>query len=154
MRFSAPLARALVADSPVRYTMKASVFSGKTQTDCDCVKFGYRSVEMTAENGLTINGKHYPINGVCTHADCGLFGKAVPDNVQKYKIDLIRQMGANAYRTSHYPHAECVMEALDENGFIVLDETRRFESAEESKKQLETLIKRDRNSPCRSFSGR
>lgn len=138
-------------DSPVRYTMKTSVFSGKKQTDCDCVKFGYRSIKMTTENGLSINGKHYPINGVCTHADCGLFGKAVPDNVQKYKIDLIKQMGANAYRTSHYPHADCVMEALDENGFIVMDEARRFESAEESKKQLETLIKRDRNRPSVIF---
>lgn len=138
-------------DNPVRYTMKTSVFSGKKQTDCDCVKFGYRSIKMTTENGLSINGKHYPINGACTHADCGLFGKAVPDNVQKYKIDLIKQMGANAYRTSHYPHADCVMEALDKNGFIVMDEARRFESAEESKKQLETLIKRDRNRPSVIF---
>ena len=138
-------------DHPVRYTLKAKVFSGKTQTDCSVVKFGYRSVKMTSESGLTINGNRYPINGVCTHADCGLFGKAVPDNVQKYKIDLIKQMGANAYRTSHYPHAECVMEALDENGFIVMDETRRFESTEESKKQLETLIKRDRNRPSVIF---
>lgn len=138
-------------DSPVRYEMRASVYSGKTQTDCDSVKFGYREAAISSKDGLTINGKKYPINGVCTHADCGLFGKAVPDNVQKYKVSLIKQMGANAYRTSHYPHAECVMEELDKNGFIVMDETRRFESTEEGKKQLEMLIKRDRNRPSVIF---
>ena len=42
-------------------------------------------------------------------------------------------MGANGYRTSHYMQAESLMDALDENGFIVLDETRWFESTEESK---------------------
>lgn len=138
-------------DSPVRYDMRAAVYSGNTLCDADSVKYGYREISVTSKDGLLINGKRYPINGVCAHADCGLFGKAVPDNVQRYKIGLIKQMGANAYRTSHYPHAECVMEELDKNGFIVLDETRRFESTEEGKRQLETLIKRDRNRPSVIF---
>lgn len=58
-------------------------------------------------------------------------------------------MGANGYRTSHYPHPEAVMDALDELGFIVIDETRWFESTDEGKAQLEMLVKRDRTDrPC------
>jgi beta-galactosidase len=55
--------------------------------------------------------------------------------------------GANGYRTSHYPHSTATMDLLDEMGFLVIDETRRFESTEEGLAQLEILIKRDRNRP-------
>lgn len=138
-------------ESPVRYVMRASVYCGEQLKDVDDVKFGFRYFYADPDKGLLINGKHYLIKGVCSHADCGLLGKAVPDNVHRYKIKLIKEMGANGYRTSHYPHAEAVMEALDENGFIVMDETRWFESTDEGKEQLEMLIKRDRNRPCVFF---
>jgi beta-galactosidase len=59
----------------------------------------------------------------------------------------MKQMGANGYRTSHYPQAEALMDALDENGFIVMAETRWFDSSDEGKAQLEMLMKRDRNHP-------
>ena len=51
-------------------------------------------------------------------------------------------MGANDYRTSHYPHAEATMDALAELGFIVMDEIRWFESTDEGKQQLEMLMQR------------
>ena len=60
-------------------------------------------------------------------------------------------MGANGFRTAHYPHSEATMDALDELGFIVLDETRWFESSDEGKEQLEMLVKRDRNRPSVFF---
>jgi beta-galactosidase len=60
-------------------------------------------------------------------------------------------MGANGYRTAHYPHSEAMMEALDENGFIVMDETRWFESTAEGLDQLSMLVKRDRNRPSVFF---
>ena len=78
-------------------------------------------------------------------------GKAVPDNIHRYKVALMKEMGANAYRTSHYPQSEALMEALDANGFLVMDETRWFESTDEGKAQLEMLIKRDRNRACVIF---
>ena len=138
-------------DSPTRYTMRARIFSGKSECDCDEVKFGFRTFRIDPDNGLFINGKHYKIKGVCGHADCGLLGKAVPDNVHAYKVRLMKEMGANGYRTSHYPQAEALMEELDKNGFIVMDETRWFESTDEGKAQLEMLMKRDRNRACVFF---
>ncbi|MBO5224408.1 MAG: DUF4982 domain-containing protein [Clostridia bacterium] len=138
-------------DSPTRYTMKATVFVNGTEVDSDEVKFGFRTFYLDPDKGMFINGKHYKIKGVCGHADCGLMGKAVPDNIHRYKVRLMKEMGANGYRTSHYPQAEALMEELDKNGFIVMDETRWFESTDEGKAQLEMLMKRDRNRACVFF---
>lgn len=134
-------------DSPRLYTAETVIY--KNGEPCDSVRdrFGFREFHFDPDNGLILNGRHVVIKGVCAHLDFGLTGKAVPDNIQRYKIELIKQMGANGYRTAHYPHSDATMDALDEMGFIVMDETRRFESTEEGKKQLEMLIKRDRNRP-------
>ena len=60
-------------------------------------------------------------------------------------------MGANGFRTSHYQNSTATLDALDELGFLVMDETRWFEATEEAMEQLETLVKRDRNRPSVIF---
>ena len=138
-------------DTPVQYTMRTRILRGAAEVDLTDVRFGFRWVTADPDKGLFINGKHYKIKGLCGHADFGLAGKAVPDNVHRYKVKLMKEMGANGYRVSHYPQAEALMDALDENGFIVMNETRWFESTEEGKAQLEMLMKRDRNRPSVIF---
>ena len=138
-------------DDPYRYTLRTTVVRGGEDVDTTEDKFGFRTVTIDPERGLFVNGKHYKLKGFCGHADCGLMGKAVPDNIHRYKVQLMKEMGANAYRTSHYPQSEALMEALDANGFLVMDETRWFESTDEGKAQLEMLIKRDRNRPSVIF---
>lgn len=138
-------------ETPVLYTMRATVYSGKNACDSDSVRFGFRTFRLDPDKGMFINDKHYKIKGVCGHADCGLMGKAVPDNIFRYKVRLMKEMGANGYRTSHYPQSEALMDALDENGFIVMDETRWFESTDEGREQLTMLMKRDRNRPSVFF---
>jgi beta-galactosidase len=138
-------------DAPYRYTLRTLVRREGMVVDVTEVKFGFRKVVIDPDKGLFVNGKHYKLKGFCGHADCGLMGKAVPDNIHRYKVELMKEMGANAYRTSHYPQSEALMEALDANGFLVMDETRWFESTDEGKAQLEMLIKRDRNRACVIF---
>ncbi len=138
-------------DDPYQYTCRTRVYDGDVLCDETSVKFGFRYFRIDPDRGLFINDKHYKIQGLCGHADCGLMGKAVPDNIHRYKIRLMKEMGANGYRTSHYPQAEALMDALDENGFIVMDETRWFESSEEGMEQLTMLMKRDRNRPSVFF---
>lgn len=134
-------------DSPNMYSVVTRVFAGKREADLYTARFGFRTIYADPEKGLFINGKHYKIQGVCGHADCGLMGKAVPDNIYRYKVEMLKEMGANGYRTTHYPQSEILMDALDENGFIVMNESRWFESTDEGLAQLEMLIKRDRNRP-------
>lgn len=138
-------------DDPYQYTLRTTILKGGQAVDEISVRFGCRTLSCTARDGLRINGKKYIVKGFCGHADCGLMGKAVPDNIHRYKVQLMKEMGANGYRTSHYPQAEALMDALDENGFIVLNETRWFESTEEGLAQLEMLMKRDRNRPSVIF---
>ncbi len=138
-------------ENPYQYTARTRIYKGGNLVDEYSVRFGFRSFYVDPQKGLFINDKHYKIKGLCGHADFGLTGKAVPDNIHRYKVRLMKEMGANGYRTSHYPQAEALMDALDENGFIVMDEIRWFESTEEGKAQLEMLVKRDRNRPSVFF---
>ena len=138
-------------ETPFRYTMRTCVFRGETETDRDEVKFGFRTIRTDCNEGLFLNGKPYRLKGFCAHESCGLTGKVIPETLQRYRVKLMKEMGANAYRTSHYPQSEELMEALDEAGFLVMDETRWFESTDEGREQLETLIRRDRNRPCVIF---
>jgi hypothetical protein len=134
-------ARLWSPETPYQYTMRTHVYCGARETDVSEVKFGCRTIRVDADEGLFINDKKYLIKGVCVHENCGLTGKFVPDNIHRHKVELLKQMGANGYRTAHYPHSEAMMDALDENGFIVMDETRWFDSSDEGKAQLEMLIK-------------
>ncbi len=134
------------------YTAVTSVYdeSGE-KIDVVRDRFGFREVTYDPDHGLFVNGEHVLIKGVCGHYDYGLTGKAVPDNIFRYKVKKLAEMGANGYRTSHYPQSEAIMDALDEAGFIVLDETRWFTSSPEGIAQLEMLVKRDRNRPSVFF---
>ncbi len=138
-------------DSPHLYTLTVRLFAGNTPVDEQVVRFGFRSVRTDPELGLLINDVPYKIKGVCAHENTGLTGCCVPDNLQRYRVKLLREMGANGYRTSHYPQSEALMDALDEAGFMVMDETRWFSSAPEAMEQLAFLIRRDRNRPSVIF---
>ena len=134
-------------ESPNLYIIKTVLKQNDEEIDENITRIGFRMVEVSVDKGLLINGKKTFIKGVCAHQDFGLTGLAVPDNIAKYKIKLIKEMGANGYRTSHYQQTAAYLDACDELGLLVMDEARWFESTEESFKQLESLIKRDRNRP-------
>ena len=134
-------------DNPNLYTVKTVLKLNGEETDENTTRIGFRTVEISADKGLLLNGKLTFINGVCAHQDFGLTGLAVPSNIAKYKVSLMKELGANGYRTSHYQQTESYMDAFDEQGLLVMDEARWFESTKEAIEQLESLIKRDRNRP-------
>ncbi len=138
-------------DSPNLYTVETVLI--KNGKECDNVtdRIGFRTAYCDANKGFFLNGKHVKIKGVCTHQDFGLTGIAVPDNILKYKIKMLKDMGSNGFRCSHYPHPTATMDALDEMGFIVMDECRWMESTEEGIAQMEMVMKRDRNRPSVIF---
>lgn len=138
-------------ETPNLYSATAKISVDGKIIDEYTARFGFRYFKADPEKGFFINGKKYIIKGLCGHADFGLTGKAVSDNIHRYKVKLMKEMGANGYRTSHYPQAEALMDALDENGFIVMDETRWFDSTDEGLEQLKMLVKRDRNRPSVFF---
>ncbi len=138
-------------EDPYQYTCETTLYLGETAVDVTETKFGCRTFVCDPDKGLFINGRSVKIKGLCGHYDCGLLGKAVSDNIFRHKVRMMQEMGANGYRTSHYPQATALMDALDAAGFIVFDETRWFASDEESMEALRMLVRRDRNRPSVFF---
>ena len=138
-------------ETPNLYKVVTRVYVDGVLSDEDYTRIGFRTIAVDAKDGFILNGRKVLIKGVCMHQDFGLTGLVLPDNVAKYKLDLIKQMGSNGVRLCHYMHCERTMDLLDEMGMIVFDETRWFESTEESLEQLRVLVMRDRNRPSVVF---
>ena len=135
-------------DNPYLYRLVALVRSGGRIVDSMTVKFGVRTITVDKDKGLFVNGKPVKIQGVCCHQDHAGVGSALPDYLQYYRIQLLKEMGVNGYRTSHNPPTPELLEACDSLGMLVLDETRLLNSGAEYGAEWERLILRDRNHPC------
>lgn len=149
LKYSATVKNPLLwdCDNPNLYTVKTVLKKNGEPIDENITRIGFRTVEISVDKGLLLNGEKTIIKGVCSHQDFGLTGLVMPDNVARYKIKLIKQMGANGFRTSHYQNSAVNMDLFDEMGFLVMNEARWFESTKEAMEQLESLVKRDRNRP-------
>jgi len=109
--------------------------------------FGIRSVVYDATKGLLINGEQVPVKGTCNHQDHAGIGAALPDSVQWYRVRTLKEMGCNSLRTSHNPPTPELLDACDQLGMLVNDETRMMSSNPEGLSQFENLVRRDRNHP-------
>lgn len=134
-------------DDPKLHRIYTRVSVNGKVTDETYTTFGFRQIEFSGEEGFFLNGKNVKIKGVCAHGDYGLSGIAVEQSILRYKARLIKEMGANAFRCSHYPHSEAFMNELDKLGIVSMNEVRWFSSAPQAMNDLRTLIKRDRNHP-------
>lgn len=134
-------------DAPKRYRAVSIVKFGNDTVDRIETRFGIRDIRVDADKGLYLNGRNIKLQGVCCHQDHAGVGSALPDYLHYYRIGLLKQMGVNAYRTSHNPPAPELLEACDSLGMLVLDEVRALNSSAEYMSQLEALVRRDRNHP-------
>jgi beta-galactosidase len=134
-------------DSPYLYRVVSEIKMGDKTIDKQINRFGVRSIRFDANEGFFLNGTHVKIKGTNNHQDHAGIGAALPDAMQYYRIDLLKKMGSNAYRTSHNAPTPELLEACDSLGMLVLDEQRLLNSSPEYIDQFERLIKRDRNHP-------
>ncbi|MDE3216066.1 MAG: DUF4982 domain-containing protein [Gemmatimonadota bacterium] len=140
-------ARLWSLESPHLYTLHTTVeLNGRPVDDCT-TPFGVRTMRWDAERGFFLNGRRVELQGTCNHQDHAGVGSALPDRLQYYRIARLKEMGANAYRTSHNPPTPELLDACDRLGMLVLDETRLFSSMPEGLSQFERLLRRDRNHP-------
>ena len=109
--------------------------------------FGIRSVAFDADKGFLLNGKTVKLKGTCNHQDHAGIGAALPDAVQYYRVRKLQEMGCNSLRTSHNPPTSELLDACDELGMLVFDETRMMSSNTEGMSQFAHLVRRDRNRP-------
>ena len=134
-------------DTPVLHRLVTEVISRGRVTDRVETPFGIRTIHFDADHGLLLNGTRVELKGTCNHQDHAGVGAALPDRLQEYRIAKLKEMGSNAYRTSHNPPTPELLDACDRLGMLVLDETRMFSPEAEGLGQLERMMRRDRNHP-------
>lgn len=110
--------------------------------------FGIRSIHFDPDHGFFLNGQRVEVKGMCNHQDHAGVGSAIPDHLQYFRVARLKEMGVNAYRTSHNPPTPALLDACDRLGMLVMDETRMFSSSLEALSQVERMVRRDRNHPC------
>lgn len=133
-------------DTPNLYTAKTKIVKDGETVDTYETIFGIRTIEFTKE-GFFLNGRHVLIKGTCNHQDFAGIGSALPDSINEYKIKKLKEMGSNAYRSSHHPATESLLDACDRLGMLVMDENRKLDSTPRGIEDLKALLYRDRNHP-------
>jgi beta-galactosidase len=134
-------------DTPNLYSAIVTVEADGKARDAERVSFGVRTAVFDADKGFFLNGKPLKIQGTCNHQDHAGVGAALPDRLQWFRLGVLREMGGNAVRTSHNMPTPEWVEACDRMGMMMMCETRQMSSNPEGVAQLETMIKRYRNSP-------
>ena len=131
-------------DNPYLYRVGVELLRNGKMIDAQQIKFGIRNIDIKP-NGLFLNGKHVKILGTNNHQDHAGLGSALPDYLQYYRIGLLKNMGSNAYRTSHNAPTPELLDACDSLGMLVMSEQRLLNSGTESMNQFERLVIRDRS---------
>jgi beta-galactosidase len=146
-------------ETPDLYTLRSLILTRKGTVGDITNDFGIRTIRYDADSGFFLNGKRVKMKGVCLHQDAGSVGSAVPEAIWVRRLQILKEMGCNAIRTSHNPEAPEWLDLCDRMGFLVMDEIfdewtagkvkygyhNYFE--EWSQPDLAGFIRRDRNHP-------
>jgi beta-galactosidase len=146
-------------EDPYLYSVDARIRVAGHAVDEDRVAFGIRTIAFTPDSGFLLNGVRVPLQGVCLHHDLGPLGAAAFDRGIERQLEIMKQMGVNAIRTSHNPPAPALLDYADRMGFLVMDEVfdewkqnkTRFGYGqffdEWSERDTRDMVRRDRNHP-------
>lgn len=137
------------------YTLKVTV-SNPFGVDVYRQPFGIRTVRVT-DTSLLINEKPFYCQGVNKHEDSDIRGKGLDFALIARDFNMLKWLGVNCFRTSHYPYAEEIMDQADQQGIIVIDESPGVgisnddnfsnKSLEHHKAVMTEMYQRDKNRP-------
>jgi beta-galactosidase len=139
---------------PYVYHANVTVKDGDRVTDAVQQPLGFRSFSFDANTGFSLNGKSYPLHGVCMHQDhIHQGGKFLPKEIDN-DFAMIKEMGANCVRFAHYAHPQYTYDKADHTGIIGWAENALVDSiydtpefAANAKQQLIEVIRQNYNHP-------
>lgn len=146
-------------DNPVLYKAVSEIRESGSLMDSEVTKFGIRSISFDAVNGFLLNGKSLKLKGGCVHHDNGILGSKAFNRAEERRVQLLKENGFNAIRSSHNPPSAAFLDACDRNGMLVIDESFDMWNDEKNpfdyhlyfgrwwKKDVESMVLRDRNHP-------
>ena len=142
------------------YQVYVQVFDGKTLVDQVRQPLGLRSVRVDPDEGFFLNGRRYDLHGVNYHQDRAGKGWATSDADRTQDVELMREMGVNFVRMSHYQHAGRTFDLFDAKGIItwaeipyIYDSTDSPEFKANLEQQLREMIRQNYNHPSVVFWG-
>jgi beta-galactosidase len=159
MRFTVRRPELWSPETPSLYTAHTAIYEGNHITDSYITRFGIRSTKLVEGKGFYLNGEPRKFKGVCNHHDLGPLGAAVNRSALKHQLEMLKDMGCDAIRTSHNMPAPELVELCDELGFMMMVEAfdewdiakcangyhRHFE--EWAEKDIVNMIRNFRNNP-------
>lgn len=108
--------------APYLYKLVITIWDGDTLVDEYYDSLGIRTFEVKGDK-LLLNGKHVYLRGFGKHEDSDIRGRGLDLVTVKRDYECLKWVGANCFRTSHYPYAEELYYMADEEGFLIIDET-------------------------------
>lgn len=165
-----PSVRPWCPEDPALYRLRVKLEGADGSADTYDEYFGFREVTVK-DCALYLNGKKLYLKGFGKHEDVPVLGRGFSEAHNVKDISLLRWLGSNSFRTSHYPYCEEMMRLCDRMGILVIDETpavgmhttftatgmrvdvlsptwSTLKTAEHHAQVLRDLIRRDRNHPC------
>lgn len=145
-------------ETPNLYLMGTEIYHNNKLLDMTNTTFGVREIRFTADHGLYVNNKRVQLKGVNLHHDLGALGSAFNYRAMQRQLEIMKDMGCNAIRTSHNTPAPELLDLCDEMGLLVIDEvfdkydgkaditdTTDFEDF--AQRNIKNFVTRDRNHP-------
>jgi beta-galactosidase len=141
-------------ETPNLYHIRTSLTNGSHLLDVCENPLGFRWYHFDPQQGFFLNGKRLQIRGTNMHQSYPGMGNAVPKSRLVKDVELAHDMGANFWRTSHYPHNIAMMDASDRLGMMVWEElpiNKEIGNTDEYISNVSNMaremIQRDRNHP-------
>ena len=139
-------------DDPYLYTCEAVLSAEGAEVDAVQTQFGVRSYRFDPKEGFFLNGRSYPLRGVCRHQDWKGIGNAITKEHHDTDMALIREVGANTIRLAHYQHDQYFYDLCDRYGMIVWAEIPYIsehmpKGRENTVSQMKELIVQNYNHP-------
>jgi len=109
-------------ESPALYTARTTLSVDGTAVDVYDTRFGIRTIEYRPGEGFFLNGKLTKFKGVNNHHDLGPLGAAMNKSALRHQMEMLKDLGVNAIRTSHNMPAQELVDLADEMGFMLMIE--------------------------------
>ena len=160
---SIPDAKFWTAETPELYDVEVALLRGGEVLDCASERTGLRTLAWNARQGFLVNGESVKLRGGCVHHDHGLLGAKSFKDAELRRARIMKEAGFNAVRYAHNPAGHAFLDACDEVGLYVMDET--FDTwygtksdydyglyfEREHKRDVEDMIRMAYNHPCVSL---
>lgn len=139
-------------ENPYLYQVDCQLCSNGRVYDQRTVQVGFRTIKVTPDRGMFLNGKPIKIKGVSRHQDFGGIGNALTKEQMDLDMSIIKEIGANSVRLAHYQQNDYFYSLCDRNGILVWAEipfisipTTADKENKNAKDQLERLMKQAYN---------